>query len=105
VFLSVLSAVLTGTPLTSQYVFALINIYESIKGSIIIGLPLAVIQFPEALVSIRRIKELLLKTHDYSNNLIKVIGKSEKTENCDCIAKHHQTFKRIILEFTLRILE
>jgi ATP-binding cassette subfamily C (CFTR/MRP) protein 4 len=94
VFLSVLATVLTGTPLTSQYVFALTNLYESIKNSINIALPAAVIIFPEVLVSIQRIKEFLLRTHDDSNDLIKAIGKPDKVDNCNCIAKRHQTFQK-----------
>jgi ATP-binding cassette subfamily C (CFTR/MRP) protein 4 len=90
VFLSVL----TGTPLTSQHVYALNNLYENIKTSIIIGLPLAAIQFPEALVSIQRIKEFLLRTHDYLNDPIKAIGKPDKVDKCNCIAKHHQSFQK-----------
>jgi ATP-binding cassette subfamily C (CFTR/MRP) protein 4 len=91
VFLSVLATVLTGTPLTSQYVFALTNLYESIKNSINIALPAAVIIFPEALVSIQRIKEFLLRTHNDSNNLIKANGKPDKVDNC--IDKRHQIFQ------------
>jgi ATP-binding cassette subfamily C (CFTR/MRP) protein 4 len=55
---------------------------------------LAAIQFPEALVSIQRIKEFLLRTHDYLNDPIKAIGKPDKVDKCNCIAKHHQSFQK-----------
>jgi hypothetical protein len=100
VFLSVLATVLTGTPLTSQYVFALTNLYESIKNSINIALPAAVIIFPEALVSIQRIKEFLLRTHNDSNNLIKANGKPDKVDNCNSLTNVIKLFKIKILEFT-----
>jgi ATP-binding cassette subfamily C (CFTR/MRP) protein 4 len=93
VFLSVVATSLAGTPLTSQYVFALSNLYESMKFSVNIALSLAVTIFSEALVSIQRIKNFLLNTHEYENNLVKAIRKLDSTKN-KCIPKFHQTLQK-----------
>jgi ATP-binding cassette subfamily C (CFTR/MRP) protein 4 len=91
VYLSVLATALTGKLLTSQYVFALTNLYESLKFSVNISLSEVAFTFPETLVSIQRIKTFLLNTHEYQNNW--AIDKSDKTENA-CIAIFHQTLKQ-----------
>lgn len=64
VYLCLLVMFLTGRSLTSQYVFGLINIYEYLKISTIILLPLGVTLFSEAKISIMRIQNFLLTEYE-----------------------------------------
>ncbi|XP_044260437.1 probable multidrug resistance-associated protein lethal(2)03659 [Tribolium madens] len=64
VYLCLLIMFLTGRALTSQFVFGLINIYEYLKISTIILMPLGVTLLSEARISILRIQNFLLTEFD-----------------------------------------
>ncbi|KAJ3652232.1 hypothetical protein Zmor_018213 [Zophobas morio] len=101
VFLSVLVAVLTYFPLTSQYAFALICIYESFKFTVIVFLPLGAIMFAETIISVQRIEEFLLIDYKKPSNLVKCITASDKQMDI-CVLKSHQNHAKRTPEVSLK---
>ncbi|XP_063924447.1 ATP-binding cassette sub-family C member 4-like [Zophobas morio] len=62
-FLCVLSAILTKVPLTPEYIFPLISIYENLNLITVLRFQLAVTSTTEAITSVARIQKFLLSGH------------------------------------------
>jgi ATP-binding cassette subfamily C (CFTR/MRP) protein 4 len=68
VFFCVLRAVPNGVRLSSQYIFGLTNLYENLKFTAVVRLPMAFIRFAEAKTSVERIQKFLhLDCHTRNN--------------------------------------
>jgi ATP-binding cassette subfamily C (CFTR/MRP) protein 4 len=87
-YFCVLALVLTGQFPTSQYVFALLNVYEFLKITCIILSPHGVTLFSEAYISFRRIEEFLLTDFDKPNKLISARDKSKTEPGCILTAQN-----------------
>ncbi|RZB38697.1 ABC tran domain containing protein, partial [Asbolus verrucosus] len=81
-FLSILIAALTNVPLTPQYVFVMVSVYEILKISVIL-LSKAVVDISDAKTSIERIQKFLI-TESKKQKIAKKIRRSNKV---GCILK------------------
>ncbi|KAJ3617727.1 hypothetical protein MTP99_006822 [Tenebrio molitor] len=88
IFLVILVTTLCGTPLTPQYLFALITLYEGIKATVTVSFPSALILFPESLISIQRIQDFLLHNQIMSEPLDKTTNNFARTAD-KCIMKSY----------------
>ncbi|XP_044272820.1 probable multidrug resistance-associated protein lethal(2)03659 isoform X2 [Tribolium madens] len=78
IFVGILGAILLHTPITSQYVFAMANIYGHLRITLTIFAPLGILHFGELRTSILRIQEFLLTDNENSKKNA-LVHKTEKT--------------------------
>ncbi|KAJ3666671.1 hypothetical protein Zmor_002105 [Zophobas morio] len=72
VLLCILGAYFRRLSITSQYVFSLTNLYENLKFTAIVRMPVAFFRYSEAKISIQRIQDFLLSEHcDVDKNIFK----------------------------------
>jgi ATP-binding cassette subfamily C (CFTR/MRP) protein 4 len=93
IFLVILVTTLCGTPLTPQYLFALITLYEGIKATVTVSFPSALILFPESLISIQRIQDFLLHNQIMSEPLDKTTNNFARTAD-KCIMKSYHVSEK-----------
>ncbi|KAJ3652317.1 hypothetical protein Zmor_018295 [Zophobas morio] len=81
IYICVLIMIFNGVPLTSQYIFGLVNTYEFLKISAIIYVPLAVTLFSEARISVSRIQKFLLTEFEKPSELAKNFRQTESVSS------------------------
>ncbi|KAJ3653136.1 hypothetical protein Zmor_019047 [Zophobas morio] len=86
-FLCVLGAILTNVPLTPEYFFPLISIYENLNVVGVLRFQLAVNHYTEAKTSVARIKKFLLSEHRKTS----LRKPSKNTDTCS--PKLYQSFE------------
>jgi ATP-binding cassette subfamily C (CFTR/MRP) protein 4 len=80
-FLSIVAGILSGFPFTSQYVFALISFYDTIKVTIMQLFPIGVIMLAETKISIARIRNFLLTNHQQKTETYNLLVKQRNLKH------------------------